>query len=437
MGIQNFPAALQPIIQQNFLEREFEEGLSSLLGYRAIADRETVAVHNGETVTKTRAGLKAPTTTPMDPSQNTNLDNGLTASDWTVEQYTLAINMYGDTIDLNTVTQRVGIADRFMRNAHVNGVQAAQSLDRLARDALFGAYMGGNTRVTTTLSTAGTTVAVNDIRGFQYVFSNGVLVPVSSTHTMPVSINGTNYTLTGVAADGTNVSTSPNGVSGTLTFSGNVTVADGTAGNAVVGGYAPSVFRPGGRATSEAITSADTLTMSTIIDAVTQLRNNNVPDIDGHYNLYLDPSSARGLFADNEFQLLYRGATGANQTYRAGEVIEILGARLIPTTEAYQETNAAGVKVHRPIMCGAGALIEGDFEDMEGMVPDNNDSVVSMVDSVVQVTREPLDRLQQIIAQSWYWIGGYAVPTDQTADKQIIPTASSSYYKRGVLIECA
>jgi hypothetical protein len=27
MGIQNFPAALQPIIQQGFLEREFEQAL--------------------------------------------------------------------------------------------------------------------------------------------------------------------------------------------------------------------------------------------------------------------------------------------------------------------------------------------------------------------------------------------------------------------------
>ena len=32
MGIQNFPLALQPIIQQGFLEREFEHALTSRLG---------------------------------------------------------------------------------------------------------------------------------------------------------------------------------------------------------------------------------------------------------------------------------------------------------------------------------------------------------------------------------------------------------------------
>jgi hypothetical protein len=34
----------------------------------------------------------------MNPANNTNLDNGLTPSGWTVEQYVLGINMYGDTM---------------------------------------------------------------------------------------------------------------------------------------------------------------------------------------------------------------------------------------------------------------------------------------------------------------------------------------------------
>ena len=51
MGISNFPAALQPIIQQGYLEREFEHALNSRLGYRAVADREEFAVGIGETLT--------------------------------------------------------------------------------------------------------------------------------------------------------------------------------------------------------------------------------------------------------------------------------------------------------------------------------------------------------------------------------------------------
>ncbi len=81
MGIQNFPAALQPIIQQGFLEREFQQALRSRLGYRACADREDIAVGIGETLTKTRAGLKPCVTTPVAPATNTNFDNGLTPDD--------------------------------------------------------------------------------------------------------------------------------------------------------------------------------------------------------------------------------------------------------------------------------------------------------------------------------------------------------------------
>lgn len=170
MGIQNFPAALQPIIQQGFLEREFEEALHSRLGYRAVADREEFAVGIGETLTKTRAGLKPSVTTPISPATNTNLDNGLTPQTFGVEQYTISINHYAATTDLNMVTSRVGIASQFLLNAATNGEQAARSLDELARNALFAAYFGGNTRVRSTLTTAGPTIAVDDIRGFQTTF---------------------------------------------------------------------------------------------------------------------------------------------------------------------------------------------------------------------------------------------------------------------------
>jgi hypothetical protein len=139
MGIQNFPAALQPIIQQGFLDREFQQALTSRLGYRACADREAVAVGIGETLTKTRAGLRPSVTTPVPAASNTNLDNGLTPGNWGVEQYTLTINHYAATTDLNMVTSRVGIASQFLQNAYVNGEQAARSLDELARNALFNA----------------------------------------------------------------------------------------------------------------------------------------------------------------------------------------------------------------------------------------------------------------------------------------------------------
>lgn len=441
MAISNFPAALQPIIQQGFLQREFQDQIQSMLGFRQIARRETFPNKIGETITKTRPGLKAPVTTPITPSSNTNLDNGLSPSTWTVEQYALSIAMYGDTIDLNTVTNRVGIVEQFLQNAKTNGIQAAQSLDRLARNALFNAYMGGNTRVRTTLGAPAATISVDDIRGFQNVFVNGVLTAVSGTNTMQVTVGSNIYTLTGVAADGSNVSTAPNGVSGTLTFSGNVTVADGTALNAVTAynsgaGVAPFILRPNGRSNTSAIVGTDLLTMGSVLDGVAYLRRNGVPTVDGMYNFYLDPVSARQFFADPDFKQLFQGATTAAKEFRMGRVVELVDVRVIPTTESYVQT-LSGTTIRRPILVGAEALVEGDFEGMAAEDVAGDNAVIDMVDDIVQVTREPLDRLQQIIAQSWYWIGGFTAPTDQTVNANIVPTASASYYKRAVVFEHA
>ena len=214
MGIQNFPLALQPIIQQGFLEREFEQALRSRLGYRACADRESFAVGIGETLTKTRVGLKPTVTTPLAPATNTNFDNGLSATTWSVERSTITINHYAATTDLNMVTARVGIASQFLQNAYVNGEQAARSLDELARNALFNAYFGGNTRVRVTLGSAGPSLAVDDIRGFLMAFVNGVQQSVSGSNTLTVTVGANVYTLVGAVADATNASTTPNGVSG-------------------------------------------------------------------------------------------------------------------------------------------------------------------------------------------------------------------------------
>jgi len=408
MGIQNFPAVLQPIIQQGFLEREFENSLKSRLGYRLVADREEFAVGIGETLTKTRAGLKPSVTTPLAPSTNTNFDNGLTPGNWGVEQYTISLNFYAATQDLNMVTSRVGIASQFLQNAAVNGEQAARSLDELARNALFVPYFGGNTRVTATLSSAGPAVEVDDIRGFQTVFVNGVQQSVSSNYPLTVTVGDDVYSVVGVTPDGTNASTAPNGISGQLLFSGNVTVADGTAGNSVKAATASSIVRPAQRGNTALLQATDMLTMSNLLDAVALLRRNAVPLVDGLYNCYLDPVSARQLFSDPDFKQLFQGSTAANPVFRQGMVSDFLGQ---------------------------GALIEGDYAGMAADDVAPKDSLVNVIDGVAMVTREPIDRLQQIIAQSWYWIGGFCAPSDTTTTATTIPTATNANYKRAVMIE--
>lgn len=439
MGIQDFPAALRPIIQQNFLEREFMDGLKSKLAFRAIVDKEDFTIGIGESITKTRTGLKAPIETPSTPSANTNLDNGMTPSGWSVEQFSLTINQYNDTIDLNMVTSLVGIASQFLKNAKVNGTQAAQSLDRLARNKLYAAYLGGNTRVTIALGAPAATIAVDDIRGFQTVIKDGGQVPVSAAATMLCIVGAGTYTLQTATPDVANISTAPGGISGTLLFTGNVSVADGALNLQVQSSVAPLVIRPNGRlTTADLIKGTDLLTYNDLLTAVANLRDNNVPGVGGSdvFNAYLDNTHLLQLFADQQFQYLFRGQNKANEQKMA-EVEQLLGIRFMPTTEAPQQ-NLAGVgAVKRAIVCGQGALIEGDYAATGYSNVINESSLTQLVDGVCMVTREPLDRLQQIIAQSWYWIGGFAVPTDITANTNIIPTATNSYFKRAVVIETA
>lgn len=445
MPISNFPTALQAAIQQNFLEREFREGLRSNTVYRSVADPEIFPAAVGETITKTRKGLKAPVTTPLNPSSNTNLDNGLTPSTWTIEQYTLGVNMFGDTIDLNMVTTRVGIQGQFLHNAFTNAVQAAQSLDRLARQELLDKYMAGWTRVTATLGSPGPTIAVDDIRGFQKIIYNGQLVDVAdaSGKRLPVKVNGTAHSVIAATADGSNVSSvaALGGISGTLTMSANVTVANGTINNAVISDYAPTVLRPNGRSTTKKLSATDLFTMGLVLDGVTQLRNNNVPTVGGRFNCYLDNVSARQLFADPDFKQLYQGSNAAKE-FASARVVDLLDVRFLPTTEAVQQalTNeaSASINVHRPLLCGSGCLVEGVYEDTAySDLVKNPNSLITVVDGVAMVTRPPLDRLGQIIAQSWYAVVGYVCPTDITATSTIIPTASSALHKRAVLIEHA
>ena len=437
MGISNFPAILQPILQQGFLEREFQQAMSSRLGYRACADREEFAVGIGETLTKTRAGLKPAVTTPVPAASNTNLDNGLVPTGWGVEQYTLTLNHYAATTDLNMVTSRVGIAGQFLQNAAINGEQAARSLDELARNALFAPYFGGNTRVRVAIGSAGPVVAVDDIRGFTAAFVNGVQTPVGGSASLTATIGAGVYSVVGATADGVNASTTPGGISGTLTCATNVSASDGGLGNAVQAANASVIIRPNGRSATTQLAAGDTLTMGCLLDAVSKLRMNAVPEIDGAYNCYLDPVSSRQLFADGDFRQLFQGATSANQVFRQGMVNDFLGLRFVPTTEAYVQAHPsiAGAVVRRPIIVGQGALIEGDFAGMAANDVAPADSIVSVVDGIAMVTREPIDRLQQIIAQSWYWIGGFCAPSDTMTNPSVVPTATNAAFKRAVMVE--
>lgn len=451
MALNNLPSALQSVIQTGFLEHQFGLPLKSKLGFRAIADKEAFGANIGESITKTRTGLLPAQTTALSGVANSDITSGLTPQNYSVEQYVLTIAQYAANMQLNIVTQRVAIADLFLRNAYALGEQAFRSVDTLAQQALFNTYLGGNTRVRVTLGSPGTTFSVDDIRGFMTTLNSaGQVVPVSGSNPVNITVGSNVYSLVGFAADGTNVSTAPGGISGTLTTSTNVTVSDGTALNGVVSAVAPYVIRPSLASTgvmagtTAAISSAnDTnygkLTMQMVLQAKATMSANGVAPVDatGMYNLYLDPIQATGLYSDPAFQQFFRGQV-TTEEYRMGVVAELLGVRLQETNLNPVQTLSGVGNVRRAILCGQGALVEGEFTAEaynEALDTVDKDDMIALVDGIAHVTREPLDALKQVVTQTWSYIGGFCVPSDTTANTQTIPTATNSAYKRAVMIE--
>lgn len=469
----NFPGVIAGLLQQGFLARELEEGLDSILAYRRLAVQETFPGRIGETLTRTRKGRRTPIQTPMIPTSA--LDNGMVAgSAFSIEQYSFTMREYADTLDLNLMAAEAEVADQFLANARNLAVQAAQSLERICRNRLFSAYLGGNSRLiadpggTISANTPGALPAsvnsaassanihLDDIRGFTTVLVNGVVTPVSGSNILACTVTKSDGTTIAVelsvatahtyqsGKSALDITNTPDAVPGFVTLKnisgGTWTVA---AGDSLTANTAPAILRPQNRYNTSLITGGDVLSLGLVEDGVAYLRDNGIPPMDdGTYHCILDNTSMRQLFADQDFKTLFAGRSESPE-WRDSEIIRLLGITYIPTTEAYVQgaISAGKPKIRRPIIAGAEAIIQSNFEGMETYLSqrgfDRNDSNIAMVDGVLQIVREPLDRLQQMVAQTWTWIGDYAVPTDITANSNIIPTASNATYKRCLVIEHA
>ncbi|MGI4793131.1 MAG: hypothetical protein ACRYG8_03415 [Janthinobacterium lividum] len=454
MPINSLPAAIQSMIQAGFLDRNIYEALQARLGFRLIAERESFGAEIGETVTKTRTGLLPAVTTPSAPAALTDLSSGMAAQGYGAEQFLLRVDQYNGTMPLNVVTSRVAIGNQFLLNARKLAEQAARSVDTIARNRLFDAYLGGNTTVTATIGAAGTTVHVDDIRGFfSLVGSNGQVVPVSSTNPLAVAVGGDTYELVSAIADGPapafggpqflvysgqggNTSTAFGGVSGTLVFSGNVSVADGTEGEAVIASNAPAIFRPAGATSTGALTKGSVLTIDAILQAKATLEANNVPTMDnGLYACFADPLHLTGLYRDPAFQSFTRGRLDSEE-YRQGAIAELLGVMVLKTNQNPTQVTANGI-VRRAIVCGMGALVEGTFTGTGYAAAEavGDDELISVVDGIAHVTREPIDALKQVVTQSWSYIGGFTAPTDALTTPATVATATNSAWKRAAIVE--
>ncbi len=455
----NLPEPIQSAIQLGYLDRTFKQALTAQLGYRVIADRMEFPGGLGQTITDTKMGLLPQVTAPMAVRANSDLTDGLTNSAYPLEQYTIGISPYANTMQLQLASAAQVIDSLYLQNAYALGENANRSIDGLCYTALMNAYLGGNTFVTATLGAAGTAVHVNDVRGFfeSVNVATGKVIATGTGNPMVVQVGAANlYSLVGVIADGvqpaldftftnltfsgtaTNVSTTPGGFSGVLTFSTNVLVADGTLNNTVLATTAPYIVRPLSTgnvmyANSTQLIPGATMTMRMVRTAAAQMRSNG---INSDLWCFTDDAMLASLFNDTEFRQYLQTRSDSTE-FKDGMIARVMGVNYVRTNMALVDsTTLPGQKIHRAIITSPGALMEADFTS-RAYANGTQDEVssVSVVDNIAHITRPPINLLADVVNQTWSAYIGFCCPTDTTANPSVIPTANNASHKRSVILE--
>jgi hypothetical protein len=424
---ENLPAALQEIVQNGLLTRAFEDALVPLFLFDNLAEIREWGGQMGSQAIFTRNGL-------MDPVPNPVTGSDAPQGTYGFEQFSLFMDQYGNSIDTNMAISAEALASKFLKDNKVLGTNAAQTLNRIARGALYGAYAGGRTYATAA-STTSVDLVVNDVAGFSYApvtlpsqtgNTEGInaasvpqLQPVSAANPLSVTVNGVANTVTGV-----DVSTS------TLVLGTAVSAAIGWD---VVASNAPVSYRPGAAVTGNDLTSSSIATLSLFQNAVTRLRSMNVPMINGAYVAHVHPQTFNELFQDQNFLLAYRGQAESPvyKNLAVGSEGRFAGIDWVMDTEVPYYTNVAGLTVYQPIVAGDECLIKGPFSEMGSLVNAVNAGStvqIEMLNGVARILRAPLDRFGQVLSSTWSWIGGYSVGTDML-------TGDAAAFKRAVLVE--
>lgn len=449
------PASIQSLIQQNVLERVFHENLFPRLLYRSEAMPELWPANLGDVKIFTRPGLVQRTVTPLVPG------NDPTPQSYQFEQWVAQASQYGNTIDTHMPTSSVSLASLFLRNMQELGKGAGLSLNSLARDALFRAYLAGNTVVTVAAAPGATTIHVASINGFTEKALNARPQPVSALNPLTVSFGNTEPAnqVVGAVPDDPNAPFGP----GTLQLANPLAVGLPIAPTrtGVFASNRSRVIFTGGGNTVDSLSSANTLGLQDIITSVATMRANNVPPTpDGYYHVHVTPEGEAQLYADPQFRQLFQSLPDSME-YRDLAIGQLVGCRFFRNTEnpntqnvvglvgtggsalcapeiGGEVTNLNGLPLKYVMIIGGGALYEPYIDESRyiseagvtgkiGEFSITNGGVQVMTERIRLSIRSPLDRLQQVVAATWSWSGDFAVPSDEL-------TGSAARFKRGSVI---
>lgn len=455
------PESVLSLVQEGLIEREFHDGLFPNLAYRAEFAAEKWEGQTGTEVLMTRPGLLAPKTKPLTPGTEPTPQNV------PYEQWTIRLDQYADTIDTDMPTSAVAASNLFLRNVHQLGLQAGQSINRIARNVMFKAYLSGQSTMLAAALAGATTIRVASLNGFTDVVMTPQLVrpmPVSPSTPLPVTIgSGATVEVKNVIGYTADDSTDPYGP-GTLVLSAGLTNNQASRAS-VVSAYAPRVVRASGGSSIDAISGSDTLSIQQIVNAAALLRQALVqPHDDGTYHAHISPLSQAQFYADPVFQRLNQSLP-EGMAYKEGFVGQLLGVSFFMNTESpgklnsgslittassglygselgAEVQNGSGIEIGRVLITGKGAGYERYLDESNyvteagttgkiGEFSVTNNGVSILTERIRLIIRSPLDRLQQKVAASWSITTGFATPSDITAP------SGPQRYKRAIVLEHA
>lgn len=457
------PASVMDLNQKGLLERAFHDGLFPNLAFRAEALAEEWPANTGTEITMSRPGLLVPIVTPnpagMDPiPQNVPY-----------EQWVATLQQYSGTIDTDMPTSTTAVASLFVRNLHQLGLQAGQSINRIARNEMFRAYLSGQTVALTAITNTDTSIRVASLNGFLDVInpgSNTAPKPISPAYPLPIRI-GTGSTVVSATAIGAipDDPTDPAGGPGTLVLSAAVGTNFVSSRAPVRSVYAPIVVRAAGGDSVDAIGPSDTFVLQQVINAVAFLRNANVqPHEDGTFHAHIGPMSNAQVFADPVYQRLNQSLP-QGMAYSEGFIGQVSGVSFflnneIPTTVntgaqittaqsgvygrdiGAETVNGAGVQIGRILITGRGICYEKYLDEsayvteagVTGKVGEFaviNNGLTINTERIRLILRSPLDRLQQKVSSTWSISTSFPVPSDITGP------SGPQRFKRGIVLEHA
>lgn len=458
--VLGIPANVLELNQKGLLERAFHDGLFPNLAYRAEAQAEEWPANTGQETFMTRPGLLTPVVTPLNPGTDP------TPQTVPYEQWIVRLSQIASAIDTHMPTSVTSNANLFLRHIHQLGLQAGQSINRVARNAMFKAYLSGQTCSTVASGGGDLFMQVASLNGFtDVVVPGGNVAPKAVSSASPLSVTigvGGAAVVRNVIGAIPNDPNDPEGP-GILQFS----AAPGVfaARTAVVSAFAPTVVRAAGGASVDSVGAADTMTLQLAINAVALLRRSNVqPHEDGFFHAHIDPLANAQFFADPVFQRLNQSLP-EHVIYKEGFVGTIsqimffmntespgttnTGTRISTGTNAFyspeiaaETTNNSGVNIGRMIITGKGMVYERYLDESafvtEAGLPGKvgefdvvNNGISIMAERIRLYLRSPLDRLGQIVSAAWSITTSFPMPSDITSP------SGPQRFKRAMVIEHA